>query len=392
MEQRPWRRREYGPHFWHVWDHSYKLCFLDYEDVNMDLDPTLKKIALKVSASVVSIITYSGEKRLFAGSGILFESNYVDGIYHGRILSSATLLKNAKHDITKVEVYLQGEKLHEGQIIAHSMAYNLLLLNIQSNLPLSPANLKQIDDSFQVRPKAASFQLRPHSEQFRIFKGDTLLALGRHYKKKYGFMVAAGLFSVEPCKFHCKELLRVNLRISQSGIGGPIVNRDGQVLGISFYASQYTPFLPSNVILKWLDHCNQNIVFSRPQLGVQLASLFTAHVGITERFVNQVYDYSNGVIVLEVEEGSSFDIAGIERNDVIVECCGATVGSLLQLVDMAREKAGQYVELVVIRQYVVDPVLRFSVVLAENSSDELNSCCWTLPKRSMRMKRRLIES
>lgn len=116
-----------------------------------------------------------------------------------------------------------------------------------------------------------------------------------------------------------------------------MINIFGDVLGMNFYSPYSTPFLPSNVILKWLDHYHRNLEFQRPKLGMHLASLYTADEGILERFIQEFPDISSGVIV---EKEWNTTIAGIEVDDVIVECAGNKIESLLQLLDVAREREG----------------------------------------------------
>lgn len=140
----------------------------------------------------------------------------------------------------------------EGQVLGYNMPYNIALLKIHSDVQLATTSLHPVDDSF--------LQSRPNSKEYRMLPGKVLMALGRLYQEKHSFMAAAGLFSTESCNFDCQELLRVKCRISQAGIGGPIVNSDGEVVGISFYAADCTPFLPSNVVLKWLGHYKKNLM------------------------------------------------------------------------------------------------------------------------------------
>ncbi|KAG5531161.1 hypothetical protein RHGRI_025950 [Rhododendron griersonianum] len=61
---------------------------------NMDLDIDTKRAALKVSASVVSLVSLTGGKPFFMGSGTIIESEEVDGTHLSTILTSASLLRS----------------------------------------------------------------------------------------------------------------------------------------------------------------------------------------------------------------------------------------------------------------------------------------------------------
>jgi len=43
------------------------------------------------------------------------------------------------------------------------------------------------------------------------------------------------------------------------GIGGPLINDNGEVIGMNFYHDKYTPFLPVNIASKCLDHLKCHI-------------------------------------------------------------------------------------------------------------------------------------
>lgn len=208
----------------------------------------------------------------------------------------------------------------------------MMLLKIKSDVPLTTKQFKEIDDVIRVNSNEIgieSSELHPSQEKIKLIHGETMFALGRSLEGYHPLMAAAGSFSIECIELDCHELLRVNCRISKAGIGGPMINEDGDIVVMNFYSSYCTPFLPINIILKWLDHEKRSLAFPRPQLGMQVANLCTASVGILQRVFQKFPDISSGVIVKMIEEG--FDIAGIHAEDVIVECAESKVESLLQL-------------------------------------------------------------
>ena len=46
--------------------------------------------------------------------------------------------------------------------------------------------------------------------------------------------------------------LWTNNSFFQSGIGGPLLNCYGEVIGVNFYNKRFTPFLPINIVSKCL--------------------------------------------------------------------------------------------------------------------------------------------
>ncbi|CAH9131847.1 unnamed protein product [Cuscuta epithymum] len=91
------------------------------------------------------------------------------------------------------------------------------------------------------------------SELFKLTPGSRVIALGR-YHEECDIMASPGNISLEQCRFDCKELLRSTCRITKCGIGGPLINRHAEVIGVRVFASYFTPFLPINIVSKWLKH------------------------------------------------------------------------------------------------------------------------------------------
>jgi len=119
-------------------------------------------------------------------------------------------------------VYLSDGTLLDGQVYACDFHYNLALIKVESDAMVQPASLRNLDDSISIHPceiqngvGSKSFQLRPHSDLFRLFPGDDVVALGRYFEEPHNIMVAPGKFSLDSCEFDCKELFRANCKISK---------------------------------------------------------------------------------------------------------------------------------------------------------------------------------
>jgi hypothetical protein len=73
-----------------------------------------------------------------------------------------------------------------------------------------------------------------------------------------------GLYMLYGYKFGNMKLLYVKINkilyliichtSLQRGVGGPVMDFDGNVIGMNFYDKKGTPFLPSFIVLKCLQH------------------------------------------------------------------------------------------------------------------------------------------
>ncbi|TMX03178.1 hypothetical protein EJD97_017848 [Solanum chilense] len=334
---------------------------------NTHLDVYTKRAVLKVSTSVVSLKSYSGEKEIFQCSGTIIES--VDS--YSIILTSASLFRcstsgNSIADNIKVIVYLFNGRSFDGQIESYDLHYNVAAVKIQSDTPLPIASLAHLSDSITIDPSQLrsteenSFQLRPHSNSFDLVPGDIVIAVGRFYAKPYEITAAPG------------EFWLVFSFDFESGIGGPLINRYGEVIGICFYDPGSIAFLPINIASIWWEHYKKHRQSRRPWLGMEVTNLYAARVRILERIISKFPDVLKGVIVEEVLPGSSAESAGIKPNDVIIQFGGKRIQSFLELFENMWNNVGESVELVVIRASHDVPV-HLSMVVEEVTSDKLYS-------------------
>ncbi|XP_055962092.1 putative protease Do-like 14 [Mercurialis annua] len=330
---------------------------------NLYLDVDTKRAALRASASVVSIVSYLGEKELNQTSGTIIESYDNCGV----ILTSANLVRcptnrGSREDNVKVIVYLSESESFEGKIMACDFHYNLVAIKIQSDTPLRAACLANLDDSFITDPssllahKHKSFELRPHSTSYNLIPGVAVIALGRFFSKRFNLMAAPGIFRLGDCKYGCEELFSTTCKITRCGIGGPLINQYGEVIGICFYDWSYTPFLPINIASIWWDHYKKYGEPRRPKLGMKVANLHTTDLGILENFCQMFPNIFRGIIVEKVLLGSSAHSAGIRPEDVIVQFDGTNVQSFFELFEKMWSKVGDIVEVVVIRANTDDPL------------------------------------
>lgn len=338
----------------------------------------MKSAALSLAASVVSIVTRSGDGFLFSGSGTIIDSNPNDiGLYSSTILSSATLIvdpvtRQIAQDVT-VDVFIKDGNSFRGTIRTHDLHYNILIVSILSESKLARAHVKYLEE-YSLDVDIALPVLGTSATKFLMCPDATLTVVGRRvvpvapYNK---LMFAVGKFSIERCNLDCNELMRLNCKIEKGGIGGPVVIGE-EVIGIAFCAPSYTPFLPINVALGWWKRHQENMGLCQLELGARIANLYTADIEVLADLYYKFQNLPKGVIVEKVKIGSLADRAGICVDDVIVECSGNTVGSLLELFEITWGHVGESFDLVVLRGKEC-ACLKLSMVLAERAPHEIHS-------------------
>ncbi|KAK1352273.1 PDZ domain-containing protein [Heracleum sosnowskyi] len=367
--------------------------FDDYVENNMFLDWKTKRAALDASPYVVALISYTGPQRLFICSGTIVNSYGANGEIFGTILTSATLLRCPKTedsvaDDIKVDVYLFDRSVCEGEILGYDFHYNVAAIHIKSDVQLQTAVIGNLDDYMEYHAHFGDMSFlgrhrdTPTSRRLiKLCPGMAVIALGRYYDAPYHIMAAPGKLITGDSKLDCGELVRACSEITKNGIGGPLINYSGCVIGLNFYSLARTPFLPINIALKCLDHLLKNREVPRPWLGLKLSDLDRIEVGEMEKLIHFSSDTLSGVLVRKVDLRSPASDAGICINDIIIQIDGKHVGSSLEFTSVLLDKAKGPMEVIVKR---AGSIGLLTLTVFPQSTGKLNR--WPVPKqRSSRL-------
>ncbi len=118
------------------------------------------------------------------------------------------------------------------------------------------------------------------------------------------------------------NVIQTDASISPGNSGGPLLNSDGQVIGVNTAVSaagENIGFaIPSNVVSNLIDSFNdRGGSFERPYIGVRY-QLVDEQTAVTN-------DLATGAYILEVIENSPADTADLEEGDIIVSFDGAQI-------------------------------------------------------------------
>lgn len=215
----------------------------DYEDGVMRLEGSFEekfgrdflsepasKIASKMSRSVVALASYSGDcnvvGRHFACTGVCIDFNGSTSMT--RVLTSASLVRtsgdeNKIIDNLRIEVCLPMEQRIIGTLQHYDLSYNVAVVSIPNS----------------CKNHAAIIFEEPQTK--------VVVALGRAFKSG-NLMATDGSVTGGRNKFDCRELKFSTCKITKAGIGGPLFDLNGNFVGMNFYDSDGTPYLPSDII------------------------------------------------------------------------------------------------------------------------------------------------
>ena len=278
----------------------------------------------KVAPAVVIVSTKGLMENGFAsqevegiGSGFIINE-------HGDILTNYHVVEGAQ----EVTVTLSTGKEVKAKVINYDQTQDIAMIRIEDKVKI-PA-VAELGNSATVKP------------------GEEVIAIGTPLSKDFAQTVTKGVVSavgrtVTTDSGKQVNLIQTDAAINQGNSGGPLVNSQGQVIGINTLklaggAEGIGFAIPINEVKSKLD------VLSKPILTL----------GIKVREINsqlsKKYDLPEGIYVIEVVSFSSAEKAGIRSGDVITYFDGKRVKTLEELNKIKNTKsAGDKVNVQLVR-------------------------------------------
>lgn len=178
--------------------------------------------------------------------------------------------------------------------------------------------------------------------------GETAIAIGSPLGTDYAATVTAGIISAKDRSVAVDinadgvpdwetQVLQTDAAINPGNSGGALVNIAGQVIGINSMkiASEGVEgigfAIPSNDVMEIAEQLETNGEVVRPYLGISLLDLAYVSEEQQSQVLNLPEDVEGGIVVADVQPGSSADRGGLEVNDVIVSFAGQPVNNNIEL-------------------------------------------------------------
>ncbi len=273
-----------------------------------------------------------------AGSGFIVDTE-------GHILTNEHVVHNAE----EIKVTLSDGREFIGEVIGSDMTSDMAIVKIDANdLPVA-----KLGDSDALRV------------------GEIVIAIGNPYGLEK--TVTMGVVSAKDRNINAgsegqeyRNLIQTDTAINPGNSGGPLLNTDGEVIGINTaiipYAQGIGFAIPVNVAKRNLEDLITLGKVRRSWLGVYIQE-------VTPEIAQQFgLEEAEGVLIGDVIPDSPAEESGLERGDVIVSVNGIEVNNPQELQDAVRDiEIGQQAQLLVKRD---GRESTFLVEIAEMPSDE----------------------
>lgn len=273
------------------------------QEVTITESDTIAPAVNKVYDSVVTVLNYSSQLQA-TGTGFVYKT---DDDY-GYILTNNHVISGAR----KIEVTNTENVTVEATLLGSDEYADLAVLRVDKSFVLQVATLGSSTDS-EI--------------------GDTVFAVGTPVDVKYAGSVTKGIISgknrmvnvtLDNGGAFMMEVIQTNTAINPGNSGGPLVNINGEVIGINTLKLVEDEIegmgfaIPIEMATSVLDRLEKGEEIERPLLGVSMIDANNQYA----LFSYKVYldkDYEKGVVVIDVEKDSPAGVAGLQKDDVILK-------------------------------------------------------------------------
>lgn len=304
-------------------------------DVQYSNDTSTTQAVEKVQDAVVSVINYqtqssnslssifgnieSSDELAVAGEG--------SGVIYKKDGDTAYIVTN-NHVISgaeKIDILLaSGEKL-SGELVGADTYSDIAVIKIAAD-------------------KVTTIAEFANSDTIKV--GETAIAIGSPLGSVYANTVTQGIISslsrtvtsqTEDGQTISTNAIQTDTAINPGNSGGPLINIQGQVIGInsskitsssvssSGVAIEGMGFaIPSNDVVQIINQLETNGKVTRPALGVQMVNLTDLSTSQLEKAGLANTDLTSGVLIVSTQSGLPAD-GKFEPYDVIIEIDGETI-------------------------------------------------------------------
>jgi len=306
---------------------------------------TVADIAKKVGPAVVGVSTksiVSSSRSIYGdsssiqqgmGSGIIFDAK-------GYIVTNYHVIKGAN----QINVILNNNKEVKAKEINHDEANDIAIIQITDKVELP--GIAELGDSDSVRV------------------GELAVAIGNPLGKEFLGSVTTGIISAVDRQLDAKgvKFLQTDAAINPGNSGGPLINSQGQVIGInsekivsSGEAGVGTEGLgfaiPINLVKSKVTGLINSPIKTPAVTAIPATSLMIG-IGIKDIDDATAKEQNKpvGIEVESVDQNTAGDKAGIEIGDIIIKFDGKTVKNSIELNALkAKHKFGDSVKIIVNR-------------------------------------------
>lgn len=287
---------------YHYFPYENKQVMTASKNINIDEENTIKPAIDKVYNSVVLIKSYRNDKLSGTGTGFIYKNDEKNGyiITNHHVIEGATSVKIKN---------IKGAEV-DGKVLGSDEYSDIAVLSISKDFVLSVA---EIGDSTKTEV------------------GDTIFTVGSPLGEDYMGTVTKGILSGKDRTVtvnttsggYIMEVLQTDAAMNPGNSGGPLVNINGQVIGVNSIKLVEDEIegmgfaIPIEMVMSSVNKLEKSEKIVRPLVGIEMSEINNLY-GLYQKGISIDKSIDYGVVILSVQNNSPASKAGIEKGDVII--------------------------------------------------------------------------
>lgn len=259
---------------------------------------SLKEAINKVYDAVVLVETYNNSTEIGTGTGFVYKQDEKNGYI---ITNHHVIEKGTNYKI----VLINGDEI-EAKLLGSDEYSDIAILSI---------------------PKENVLQIATLGESSNSEIGDTVFAVGSPLGKEYMGTVTKGILSGKNRTVSTSslmlEVLQTDTAINPGNSGGPLVNINGEVIGVTSMKLVKDEVegmgfaIPIEIVKNMLERLENGEKIDRPMVGIEMTDVTNTYYLYRQGIVIPD-NVDKGVVVMKVENNYPAQQAGLQKGDIIL--------------------------------------------------------------------------
>lgn len=266
-------------------------------------DNSIKEAISKVYDAVVVVQNYQREQLAGTGTGFVYKK---DDKY-GYIITNHHVVEGAQ----TVKVLNNNGQLVEASVLGSDEYADIAVLRIEASAVMQVAEIGE----------SANSEI-----------GDSVFTVGSPLGSEYRGTVTKGILSGKDRTVEVSlsnnnnfvmEVLQTDAAINPGNSGGPLVNMNGEVIGVNSMKLVEDKIegmgfaIPSELVMAAVERLEKGEKIERPLIGASLMDADNTY-GLYYNKIMLADGITEGAVIVEVEEGYPAKDSGLQKGDVIV--------------------------------------------------------------------------
>ena len=275
----------------------------------------------KISDAVVSVLNFSK-----SGTNSYQESSEGSGVIYKKAGDAAYVVTNNHviNDAAQIQVMLHDGKKVTATLVGKDAMTDLAVLKIDPSVVTTTADF---------------------GDSSKIQVGQKVLAIGSPLGSEYASSVTEGIISAKKRlvastsetgqNYGGSTVIQTDAAINPGHSGGPLVNFQGQVVGINSMKLSSSASgtsvegmgfaIPSDQVVDVVNKLVRDGKITRPAIGIGLVELSAVTVDDQKKLLKIPASVNGGVVVMSTTQNGPADKAGLKKYDVITAIDGKKV-------------------------------------------------------------------